>query len=55
MNNKGFALIMAILVIVLFAFLGVLVLVGGWMAYRSLPVDAFPDVSPVLVQVFTVT
>lgn len=31
------------------------VLVAGWMGYRNLPVDAFPDVSPALVQVFTVT
>ena len=31
------------------------VLVGGFQAYRDLPVDAFPDVSPTLVQVFTET
>ena len=31
------------------------VLVAGWMGYQNLPVDAFPDVSPSLVQVFTVT
>lgn len=35
--------------------LGVLVLAGGWFSYRQLPIDAFPDVSPSLVQVFTVT
>ena len=31
------------------------VLAGGFQAYRDLPVDAFPDVSPTLVQVFTET
>jgi cobalt-zinc-cadmium resistance protein CzcA len=35
--------------------LAVLVMAGGWFSYRQLPVDAFPDVSPNLVQVFTVT
>ncbi len=35
--------------------LAVLVAAGGWFSYRQLPVDAFPDVSPNLVQVFTVT
>ncbi len=25
----------------------------GWRAYRSLPVDAFPDVTPTMVQIFT--
>jgi len=35
--------------------LGLLVLAGGWYAAVRLPVDAFPDVSPNLVQVFTVT
>jgi cobalt-zinc-cadmium resistance protein CzcA len=33
----------------------VLVLGGGYYSYRQLPVDAFPDVSPNLVQVFTLT
>ncbi|MCP4895349.1 MAG: efflux RND transporter permease subunit [bacterium] len=33
----------------------VVVLIAGWAAYEGLPVDAFPDVSPNLVQVFTVT
>ena len=28
-------------------------LAGGYLALRGLPVDAFPDVSPVLVQVIT--
>jgi len=31
------------------------VVVGGYLSYKELPVDAFPDVSPALVQVFTVT
>jgi cobalt-zinc-cadmium resistance protein CzcA len=35
--------------------LGVLIMSGGFYSYRQLPVDAFPDVSPNLVQVFTVT
>ena len=34
---------------------GVGVLIAGFWAYRDLPVDAFPDVSPALVQVFTET
>lgn len=29
--------------------------VGGYFSYNKLPIDAFPDVSPSLVQVFTVT
>ncbi len=34
----------------------VLVIIGtGYWSYRQLPVDAFPDVSPNLVQVFTIT
>jgi cobalt-zinc-cadmium resistance protein CzcA len=32
-----------------------LVMAAGYLSYRSLPVDAFPDVAPVLVQVFTET
>lgn len=32
-----------------------LVMVAGYWSYRQLPVDAFPDVSPNLVQVFTIT
>jgi cobalt-zinc-cadmium resistance protein CzcA len=35
--------------------LGVLVLAAGWFSYKQLPVDAFPDVTPSLVQVFTET
>ena len=35
--------------------LGFLVLAGGYYSYQKLPIDAFPDVSPSLVQVFTVT
>jgi len=35
--------------------LAVLVMGAGWFSYQRLPVDAFPDVSPSLVQVFTVT
>ena len=34
---------------------GVFVMAAGYYSYRQLPVDAFPDVSPNLVQVFTVT
>lgn len=35
--------------------LAVLVMAAGYYAYEQLPVDAFPDVSPSLVQVFTET
>jgi heavy metal efflux system protein len=35
--------------------LGTAVIAGGYYSYSRLPVDAFPDVSPNLVQVFTVT
>ena len=35
--------------------LGAVVMMSGYYGYRQLPVDAFPDVSPNLVQVFTVT
>jgi cobalt-zinc-cadmium resistance protein CzcA len=35
--------------------LGVAVVAAGYWSYRGLPVDAFPDVSPSLVQVFTET
>jgi len=35
--------------------LGLVVVGGGYYGYRQLPVDAFPDVSPNLVQVFTIT
>ncbi|MBB63486.1 MAG: CusA/CzcA family heavy metal efflux RND transporter [Waddliaceae bacterium] len=33
----------------------VMVMAAGYMSYKQLPVDAFPDVSPNLVQVFTIT
>jgi len=33
----------------------ILIMGAGYWSYRNLPVDAFPDVSPNLVQVFTVT
>ena len=35
--------------------LAVLVMAAGWHSYQKLPIDAFPDVSPNLVQVFTET
>ncbi len=35
--------------------LGLLIVAGGYYSYNNLPIDAFPDVSPSLVQVFTVT
>lgn len=35
--------------------LAVLVMAAGYFSYRQLPIDAFPDVSPSLVQVFTET
>lgn len=35
--------------------LGIAVLVAGFFSYQQLPIDAFPDVSPSLVQVFAVT
>lgn len=35
--------------------LTIAVISGGYWSYKQLPVDAFPDVSPALVQVFTVT
>ena len=35
--------------------LGLLIAAAGFQSYRGLPVDAFPDVSPNLVQVFTTT
>ena len=43
-SARGFAVI---------AFVAVF-LAGGW-SWRTLPVDAFPDITPPLVQVFTVT
>ena len=35
--------------------LAALIIAGGYYSYQKLPIDAFPDVSPNLVQVFTVT
>jgi cobalt-zinc-cadmium resistance protein CzcA len=35
--------------------LGLLIMIAGYFSYTKLPVDAFPDVSPNLVQVFAVT
>ncbi|MGB5834249.1 MAG: efflux RND transporter permease subunit [Thiohalocapsa sp.] len=35
--------------------LTIAVVAGGYWSYQKLPVDAFPDVSPALVQVFTLT
>ena len=35
--------------------LSLLLIGAGYWAYKQLPIDAFPDVSPNLVQVFTVT
>ncbi len=46
-----FVLVNRLLMVVL----GILVLFAGYASYRRLPVDAFPDVTPVLVQVFTET
>ncbi|AFN73820.1 heavy metal efflux pump, CzcA family [Melioribacter roseus P3M-2] len=39
----------------LLAVLALVVFAGGYMSYNRLPIDAFPDVSPSLVQVFTET
>ncbi len=35
--------------------LSLAIMVGGYAAYRGLPVDAYPDISPALVQVFVET
>ncbi len=35
--------------------IGILVMAAGYSSYKQLPINAFPDVSPNLVQVFTVT
>lgn len=35
--------------------IGLFIVFGGYLSYRQLPIDAFPDVSPSLVQVFTTT
>ena len=50
-NITNFVLKSRLLVLILCA----LLMVAGYYSYRGLPVDAFPDVSPNLVQVFTVT
>ena len=34
---------------------GLMIILMGYLSYRTLPIDAFPDVSPSLVQVFTET
>ncbi len=39
----------------LMSVVGIMVMVAGFFSYRGLPVDAFPDVTPALVQVFTET
>ena len=46
-----FALKNLLLIIVLSLF----IVAGGYFSYKQLPIDAFPDVSPSLVQVFTQT
>ena len=46
-----FALENRLLVVVL----SLATLIGGYFAYRTLPVDAYPDISPSLVQVFVET
>ncbi|HMU43381.1 MAG TPA: CusA/CzcA family heavy metal efflux RND transporter [Ignavibacteriaceae bacterium] len=35
--------------------LAIIVMAAGYLSYKQLPIDAFPDVSPALVQVFTQT
>ena len=50
-NGAQFILKNRILIIILGAF----VLAAGYYSYFQLPIDAFPDVSPSLVQVFTET
>jgi len=39
----------------LMVILAAIVISAGYFSYRSLPVDAFPDVTPSMVQVFVVT
>ncbi len=48
---NDFALKNRLLIIVF----GVIIIAGGYYSYKQLPIDAFPDVSPNLVQVFTET
>ncbi len=50
-NSMKFALKNRLLILVI----SVMVLAGGYFSFTNLPVDAFPDVSPNLVQVYTVT
>ena len=50
-NITDFALRNRLLIIIV----SVMVIVAGYYSYTRLPIDAFPDVSPNLVQVFTVT
>lgn len=50
-KNIDFALKNRLLIIVL----GLIIMAAGYLSYKNLPVDAFPDVSPSLVQVFTTT
>ncbi len=50
-NIIDFALKNRLLIIVL----GMIIMAAGYLSYKNLPVDAFPDVSPSLVQVFTTT
>ncbi|NQY73653.1 MAG: efflux RND transporter permease subunit, partial [Candidatus Margulisbacteria bacterium] len=40
---------------ILICIVGILVMIWGYVSYQKLPIDAFPDVSPNLVQIFTVT
>lgn len=35
--------------------IGIIVMAAGYFSFQKIPVDAFPDVSPNLVQVFTIT
>jgi cobalt-zinc-cadmium resistance protein CzcA len=49
-NTINFVLRNRLLLLVI----GALVVAGGYLSYTKLPVDAFPDVSPNLVQVYTV-
>jgi len=39
----------------LIAVFGLMIFAGGYLSYNKLPIDAFPDVSPSIVQIFTVT
>jgi len=39
----------------LISVIAVIIMAAGYLSYKQLPIDAFPDVSPTLVQVFTIT